>query len=497
MSTTTTSIHLQPLSPTASAPASAPGQQPQPCVAPPNNIPNNNPVNANLPNAPQQAAANNLGGAAPGTTSARARVKGWLFFFVKVLAGVAALVATYIALNVALWTSVKDFRDDCRSQNTTLGVLTQTCRTALRKPLSPPPFLPKSFGSQRVKRWLESALTSSSLVLGTPTPPSINVDILSYAAAGLAGVGFFLFIASLLHQQIDVSAGMVMTLRRARNDQTMRSSQNLGAGMSMSWVANAVPRQALLSGYEHTVRKRQRRFVQFADNGDSEWLPAGQSAMRANLEAQSTFRSSDLPLLSNKYDSSSATAASSVAKQSTSDAEGPGLQMRKSTASLISEGQNSFWVSERTASESDSDYGMDADFSGELHEEPLKLCEEPMPRPVNPSVVSYIKAPPIGTEFDSVTSQNSGQFTSGTPNMARPDMAPNEGRVLQTAQSEPLSRMLAEESTTTYWTPYAVGARTWVQSRPPTNQSEDLLGLRRPDPGDVPQPDHIVDDIDA
>lgn len=34
----------------------------------------------------------------------------------RIILAVAALVATYIALSVALWTSAKDYRDDCRGQ---------------------------------------------------------------------------------------------------------------------------------------------------------------------------------------------------------------------------------------------------------------------------------------------------------------------------------------------------------------------------------------------
>ena len=44
-------------------------------------------------------------------------VKKWAIRLLRLLAAVTGLLAAYMALSTAIWTSAKDFRDDCRSQN--------------------------------------------------------------------------------------------------------------------------------------------------------------------------------------------------------------------------------------------------------------------------------------------------------------------------------------------------------------------------------------------
>ncbi|EXJ57455.1 hypothetical protein A1O7_07803 [Cladophialophora yegresii CBS 114405] len=44
----------------------------------------------------------------------------------------------YLALSTAMWSSAKDYRDDCRSQNETNGHVSQSCVEVLRAALSPP-----------------------------------------------------------------------------------------------------------------------------------------------------------------------------------------------------------------------------------------------------------------------------------------------------------------------------------------------------------------------
>lgn len=43
--------------------------------------------------------------------------KGWSGFFVKSSLAIAGLFATYLALSLSMWTSMKDYREDFRSQN--------------------------------------------------------------------------------------------------------------------------------------------------------------------------------------------------------------------------------------------------------------------------------------------------------------------------------------------------------------------------------------------
>ena len=44
-------------------------------------------------------------------------LKSWSTWVAKILLAIAGIFATYVALSVAIWTSIKDYRDDCRSQN--------------------------------------------------------------------------------------------------------------------------------------------------------------------------------------------------------------------------------------------------------------------------------------------------------------------------------------------------------------------------------------------
>jgi hypothetical protein len=48
-------------------------------------------------------------------------LKRWLNYIVNTLLAIAGIIAAYIALSLAIWTSIKDYRDDCRSQNVSSG----------------------------------------------------------------------------------------------------------------------------------------------------------------------------------------------------------------------------------------------------------------------------------------------------------------------------------------------------------------------------------------
>jgi hypothetical protein len=64
------------------------------------------------------------------------RLKKILTYIAQIFIAIAGLFAAYVALSLAAWTSVKDFRDDCRNQNVIaayfsliqVGLLTN-CRT--------------------------------------------------------------------------------------------------------------------------------------------------------------------------------------------------------------------------------------------------------------------------------------------------------------------------------------------------------------------------------
>ena len=63
-----------------------------------------------------------------------------------------ALSPAYEAVKLARWTSVKDFRDDCRSQNLSLGILSTDCEEALKYPMSPPPFFFHDLGTESLSK---------------------------------------------------------------------------------------------------------------------------------------------------------------------------------------------------------------------------------------------------------------------------------------------------------------------------------------------------------
>nr|KAK5445720.1 hypothetical protein LTR18_003639 [Exophiala xenobiotica] len=130
----------------------------------------------------------------PSRQSPRSRVlKAWGIPLAKAALGVATLVAAItaiISLRLSLWTAKKDFRDDCRSQNSTLGFLDQSCRNALAKPLSPPPFMNEHIAKS--KRWLGSAaeIVSSMTPMGIATWDVRASAFLASVACSLAFAWF-------------------------------------------------------------------------------------------------------------------------------------------------------------------------------------------------------------------------------------------------------------------------------------------------------------------
>lgn len=55
------------------------------------------------------------------------------------MVGILGLVATWWALDLAMWTAAKDFREDCREQFQTFNVTSPECDKILRQSLRPPP----------------------------------------------------------------------------------------------------------------------------------------------------------------------------------------------------------------------------------------------------------------------------------------------------------------------------------------------------------------------
>ena len=59
--------------------------------------------------------------------------------FIGALVGAMSLICAWWALDLAMWTSVKDFREDCREQLQNFNLTSTACEEVLRLPLRKPP----------------------------------------------------------------------------------------------------------------------------------------------------------------------------------------------------------------------------------------------------------------------------------------------------------------------------------------------------------------------
>ncbi|KIW61311.1 hypothetical protein PV05_01449 [Exophiala xenobiotica] len=130
----------------------------------------------------------------------------------------AGLVAAYIGLSISLWTSQKDFRDNCRSQNSTSGSLSHECRAALSTPLSPPPFMNVHMANS--KRWLNSAAEGAANMLQTRSAAQENVNIadsasLAFRATSASTCSLLLAWLAVFHSKRKVS-NMLLTRSAAK-----------------------------------------------------------------------------------------------------------------------------------------------------------------------------------------------------------------------------------------------------------------------------------------
>jgi hypothetical protein len=77
---------------------------------------------------------------------------------------IMGVLAAYWTLMVSWWTAEKDFREDCRSQNTSLGYMSTDCTFELSKPLQSPP-VPVDFHARRSQPFTESQWHTVVLVV--------------------------------------------------------------------------------------------------------------------------------------------------------------------------------------------------------------------------------------------------------------------------------------------------------------------------------------------
>jgi hypothetical protein len=78
---------------------------------------------------------------------------------VQTFIGLAGLIITILGIkwavqtiNIARWTELKDFRDDCRSVQASGVVPSTACVIAMGKELEPPPYAPSSYFNRLGKR---------------------------------------------------------------------------------------------------------------------------------------------------------------------------------------------------------------------------------------------------------------------------------------------------------------------------------------------------------
>ena len=80
------------------------------------------PFSTCTPNPTQSASPSSAATPTPSISQGRwesKSVRRWLNCVVTIFLGLLGVFAAYIALSLALWTSMKDYREDCRSQNST------------------------------------------------------------------------------------------------------------------------------------------------------------------------------------------------------------------------------------------------------------------------------------------------------------------------------------------------------------------------------------------
>ncbi|KAL9105655.1 MAG: hypothetical protein Q9227_009204 [Pyrenula ochraceoflavens] len=230
----------------------------------------------------QELPATSLGNA-PSSLSTRITISSFLKVLIKILIACAGLAATYVMLSLALWTSRKDYRDDCRSQNTTNGALSSKCQAALAKPLSPPPFIahrgthkrgeeqiklskldcnaqdelycltmprgnstPKTHLSLEYSEFMvKSSTINAEVACGTQKHSEVKVKSIKVVASAA-----FLYALALLRHRFILIASLYYYGKKQGNLRDLsrvykaKDAYGAAADASTSWVASSVPRAA-------------------------------------------------------------------------------------------------------------------------------------------------------------------------------------------------------------------------------------------------------------
>lgn len=326
-------------------------------------------------------------------------------------------------------------------------MLTQSCRTALLKPLSPPPFLHKSLANERVKRWLERATTSSHPVTG-PTMFSLSSEDFVSAKMILAVGIFILFIFSFgsLRNDTWLRGGGI-----ARSSRAARPHRPTGQALlvEVPWVANAVPRQVTSTFVsESTLRRRQRNVAVLEEESEGEWEPAGISAIKGDLPLALVTQPAEPPSILGGDGLPPATGASVVTEQSAVERKGQGVDTHSTPSSPIPKVED--W----------DNLVQDDDVDGSDHDTANHSLNPVMS---NGDTVT-ISSRSLSSTADAARSATASAAYDTAGELPRLDAAQNTDTAAapgsSRSDSEALKRMLEGDSTTTYWTPYAAGARS-------------------------------------
>ena len=226
-------------------------------------------------------------------------------FIAKIIFAVAGTIMAYLALNTAMWSSAKDYRDDCRSQNVRIATLSpkicanslglesygrvsRACSDALHAILSSPLGLNLFISVPEVEQQALVRKDEAGTFSNADTEIFPVVKLLMTVAATCAIFYVLMFHASRYLRMRSLSA-------RGRS-QDLHAESHFTNTYS-TWVGASVPRQAGLSNTSvplpvpTTLRQRLLRNTNSVVNDDgekeSDWIVAGVSAVDRDLQQTS------------------------------------------------------------------------------------------------------------------------------------------------------------------------------------------------------------------
>jgi len=146
-----------------------------------------------------------------------------------------------------------------------MGWMTKSCRAALSKPLEPPPFLPKAYRGDRVKRWDEGDVLVIDTLAGSILLPWWRLRV---------AFAMLLTASPILCCVLTVVVGCILFWGRRIPQRPMPRPG------PETWIASSIPRPEKGPSIGN-VRKRIVKSVADEDqNSEGVWEPAGVSVAR-------------------------------------------------------------------------------------------------------------------------------------------------------------------------------------------------------------------------